>query len=1205
MADWSPANVEYTYWEWPWLGGEVQGIWNQNANYQDYLDSPYYEAGWSYKQYLDWILVQEKGESWWQDTAWLEENIGQYNYPYVYELYQEYLASASSGDESTGSDTGGTTGSGIYFLNESPTYFWGKVGTVWNCVGTPVPLVYGRHKIGGRVIQNFTRKIGNDDYLFILLLLSEGEIESVSDIKINDVEISKYGDAVEYWIRKGTPDQDPIEYFKDIVVQNYLTGEQSITTSAYTYTIENDQTDKAIVRLYFPYGLYKRNADGSYETATVNVVINGTTYTITEMKSLPFYYDIHIENVGSEITIYRTNEETIGEVGDGTYLWDKVVLSSVQEIQYSNENYANLALLGLKIKATDDLYGDMPEISCIVKGIKVKNLKTGIYEYNTNPAYIIYDILINERYGAGAYVDINTIDEQSFIDAADYYDELVNDGKGGQEKRFEFNLVLDEFYRATDLLGALAEMVNSKLLFYNKKIKLVPKKEKTSPAYLFTEGNIKANTINWNLLSKNTRYKSAVITFFNSEDNYEKYTITVPFDNEAELKPDIAKTLIGLTKQSQAIRYARLLLRSYNYRNLTVSFEALGDAIHLEPGDLIYVGHKAQGQLQTGNITGFADDYVLLDNAYNFEAGKNYEITLLLENDEIVTIQVVPFSTDKKTNIVKLATSFTDLGNNPRKLSPYSLALSGQSYEKYTITQVVKKSNLSVEISALKYDDNVYYNLDDFNVNDYQSYKAIVNKTIPESVENLTLKEEIIQNPDGSYRTDLIISFSRPDDYKWDGAYLQFYYDYDKYPYIYYTLAKSYGYYVMQNAPVGNLIAVRAQSISVDGIREPLDTAPIATKIIVGFHKIPDDVEGFQAIQQGNYVLLKWKFNTDAVSKYYEIRKGTSWESGKVLVENLTTNEYRDFEIFNGTQKYFIKAKTTTGLYSEHATSAVVNVSGIPLQNIIYDDEERPEWNGTKFGLKRVYSDNEGTYILRSSHIDYKWSDVYADGELWTDRTQTTETWYQFEDVIYYITNTYDIGKKWLCRLFLEFDIDYFVDNGLWIDYYQLNDTWGNAFDTANERWIRIERPEALKIYVSFSDDNITWSDWQEFTNGTQYEFRYVRFKFEFQQKHLRNYVEINNIHQIFDVDDVIIRLTNFKIDVGGTTIFYTNYKDTKGRDGNFLYPPYFVGITILDTNKGLFPVVTDKTDTSLTITAYNSSDTSESAVADIMIHGY
>ena len=72
--------------------------------------------------------------------------------------------------------------------------------------------------------------------------------------------------------------------------------------------------------------------------------------------------------------------------------------------------------------------------------------------WTDNPAWIFYDILTNNRYGVGEFVETSDIDIYSLYKIARYCDELVADGKGGVEPRFWANLYLQ---KATDVYKVL------------------------------------------------------------------------------------------------------------------------------------------------------------------------------------------------------------------------------------------------------------------------------------------------------------------------------------------------------------------------------------------------------------------------------------------------------------------------------------------------------------------------------------------------------------------------------------------------------------------------------------------------------------------------------------------------------------------------------------------------------------------------------
>jgi hypothetical protein len=67
----------------------------------------------------------------------------------------------------------------------SPTYGWDGISNTQD-VGVPIGVVYGEHRVGGNIINQFIRTDGDKEYLNLLISLSEGEIESINDIEINE-----------------------------------------------------------------------------------------------------------------------------------------------------------------------------------------------------------------------------------------------------------------------------------------------------------------------------------------------------------------------------------------------------------------------------------------------------------------------------------------------------------------------------------------------------------------------------------------------------------------------------------------------------------------------------------------------------------------------------------------------------------------------------------------------------------------------------------------------------------------------------------------------------------------------------------------------------------------------------------------------------------------------------------------------------------
>ena len=78
--------------------------------------------------------------------------------------------------------------------------------------------------------------------------------------------------------------------------------------------------------------------------------------------------------------------------------------------------------------------------------------------WTDNPAWIYYDLLLNDRYGLGALITAAQVDRWSLYQIARYCDEPVADGKGGTEPRFACNVYLQTRADALQVLQDLASI---------------------------------------------------------------------------------------------------------------------------------------------------------------------------------------------------------------------------------------------------------------------------------------------------------------------------------------------------------------------------------------------------------------------------------------------------------------------------------------------------------------------------------------------------------------------------------------------------------------------------------------------------------------------------------------------------------------------------------------------------------------------------
>jgi hypothetical protein len=305
----------------------------------------------------------------------------------------------------------------------------------------PVPRVFGRRKVFPvMAARPYTEPQGNDQYMRLLLCPGWGPLE-LTDISIGNTPITAFND-VEYEIREGWDDDQPITlYTRNIneaplsVALTHAGGWQTRTTEMETVEIgidisfnrgltvfnnsggRGEQTVEFEVQ-YSPAGAdswanapWLNSADAGFEVnGAVTVTDNNTSPTrrggrwaVTEGQ-----YDVRIR---------RTTEDSDdSKVIDAAYF---TALRSIKEDAPIDQT--GLALIAIRMKATEQLNGVPEEINCIAHSyLQTWNGTEWAWNKSRNPAWAYADMLMrraDEALIADSRIDIDTI--EAWADACD------------------------------------------------------------------------------------------------------------------------------------------------------------------------------------------------------------------------------------------------------------------------------------------------------------------------------------------------------------------------------------------------------------------------------------------------------------------------------------------------------------------------------------------------------------------------------------------------------------------------------------------------------------------------------------------------------------------------------------------------------------------------------------------------------------------
>ena len=215
--------------------------------------------------------------------------------------------------------------------------------------------------------------------------------------------------------------------------------------------------------------------------------------------------------------------------------------------------------------------------------------------YTNNPIWIFYDLLTNQRYGLGKYLDedfdFSLIDKYTLFQLAKYCDEAVPDGRGGTEPRFTCNLYIQKDDSAMKVLQNLATLVRSMLVWYNGEVTLGSNIQKGS-VYTFTKGNVLDGAFSYSGSANRFRNNQIAVSWNDPENGYKQAVEVVEDHNEIARTGKFRRkniTAYGCTSRGQAQRLGRYHLVTEKMEQEVVSFATGINAAILRPGDVIDV----------------------------------------------------------------------------------------------------------------------------------------------------------------------------------------------------------------------------------------------------------------------------------------------------------------------------------------------------------------------------------------------------------------------------------------------------------------------------------------------------------------------------------------------------------------------------------------------------------------------------------------
>jgi predicted phage tail protein len=625
------------------------------------------------------------------------------------------------------------------------------------------------------------------------------------------------------------------------------------------------------------------------------------------------------------------------------------------EITELNLSYPYSVIFGWSISA-QQFGSSIPNRAYLIKGMLIQipsNYDPGTRTYSgaywdgtfktawsDNPAWVMYDILTNSRYGLGKRIDASVIDKFSLYAIGQYCDEYVPDGFGSYEPRFRFNGLLSQAGDAYSVLQSIASTMRGMIYWSAGAVTFTQDSPKT-----FKKVFAPANVINGQFDYQSTALKdrhSVTRVIWNDPDNYYQQSVEVVEHQQAMQRfgwRSVDIQAIGTTSRGQAHRIGKWMLDTEFSEGETVTFTCSLQEADLMPGDLIYISDPSvAGGRFGGRTISNVGTAVVLDAPVTLYGGDSI---MIVSTDGASIWQANVSSTDGLNPTVNLSLSvpFTT------PVQPGATFLMSSPTVAPRTFRVVSNTETAVntwQVAALEYDGTKYLRIED-NINLPQPSTSILPSGPVKAPTNVLVTESLFQM-NGSIISRLTVSWTPSTDARTSG-------------YDVYAMSPGGNMQWMGRSTVSSFDIDTAQlgqwefNVYSSSLLGDSPTPAIGYKTVLGKNAPPSDVTGLSFTFDPTIgIVLTWKGIPDIDLALYEVRKVDpsidDWDFAAVLGQVKGSS----FTVppGNGAGKYMVKAISIMGNYSLNPGEAQVNV---PMA-------DAPVMTGTFIGDQCVFTWN-------------------------------------------------------------------------------------------------------------------------------------------------------------------------------------------------------------------------------------------------------
>ncbi|AGO16032.1 phage tail protein/putative Fels-1 prophage host specificity protein [Glaesserella parasuis ZJ0906] len=517
--------------------------------------------------------------------------------------------------------------------------------------------------------------------------------------------------------RLGYQDQQPLEDF-DASEREVSVGAEVKLEHPISRTVIDPDIDLLRITLGVN-ALFSQNNQGDTHGTLVQleILINGQsrqTVVINGKSSSRFHRSYLIDNLPPRpftVTVQRVTPDSKSQRLQNATFW-----SSYTEIISAKLSYPNMAIVGIK---TDSRYNpSFPNINFLLYGRLVKvpsnydpdtrTYGSGLWRgdfklaWTNNPAWVFYDLVTNKLAGLGQRLGDYGIDKFQLYQIAQYCDQQVPDGYGGQEPRMVANLWLTEQRDAYSVISDMASVFRAIVVWNGTQLTAIQDRN-ADPVCTFTQANVIDGKFNRQYVPLKSIFTAVEVEYADERNNYQKAIEYVADDAMIKRYGYNVKKIVAFacTSRGQARRYGKWVLETSRLEQCTISFSVGREGLQVLPGDIIEIADKSYANVNLGGrVLAINGRTVTLDAPIEV-AGEKYLSYLVNDNNgqRLVRRKISQINAQNKS-LVTLDSEPTGL----QVMDTWALHTPLVSTQRYRVLGVAENEDGSYGITALQHE---------------------------------------------------------------------------------------------------------------------------------------------------------------------------------------------------------------------------------------------------------------------------------------------------------------------------------------------------------------------------------------------------------------------------------------------------------------------------------------------------------------------